>query len=207
MWGRHWHRLAASAAVFVVLVAAGCTSGHTRAVRNDPAESSASTAAVPATSTTTAPKPPPLYSFDNSVPPPPLINTGTDYPRIINSLLAYGDWLYGHRPDVSLVPNIAAPSSQVERAFDHDLPTLAHLHRRFYEIDSGPQTLTVISANDDSVSARLAQRLRRQEVVDQSGKVASSKAREEPTTTYSLLLMRARDGKWYMAALDESRTP
>ena len=54
---------------------------------------------------------------------------------------------------------------------------------------------------------RGAQRLRRQEVVDQSGKVASSKAREEPTTTYSLLLMRARDGKWYMAALDESRTP
>ena len=41
----------------------------------------------------------PLYSFDNSVPPPKLINTGTNYKQILQSLLDYGNWISAHRPD------------------------------------------------------------------------------------------------------------
>ena len=48
------------------------------------------TTTAPSTTTTTTPPP---YSFDGSVPAPPLVNTGTDYEAIFRSLSAYGRWL------------------------------------------------------------------------------------------------------------------
>ena len=58
----------------------------------------------------------PLYSFDNSVPPPKLVQTGTDYKRIMQSLLDYENWMAAHHVDPGLVRKVAAPDSANRRA-------------------------------------------------------------------------------------------
>jgi hypothetical protein len=75
----------------------------------------------PTTTATTVP----AYSFDNSVPPPPLLNTGTDYVAIIKSLQAYGDWTTSHLPDPKLVDRFVARGTQLSSAY---VKTLTILH-------------------------------------------------------------------------------
>ena len=70
----------------LALVLAGCGAGadaSADASDGHPAATSRSTTTVAPTTTTTVPPP---YSFDGSVPPPKLINTGTDYEAIYRSL-------------------------------------------------------------------------------------------------------------------------
>src|SRR5262245_34419066 len=84
----------------------------------------APTTTVPrATSTTTQPPATP-YSFDDSVPPPPLINTGTDYIAITRSLIAYDAWLLSHHPDLRLAENVTPQGTNPYKSLAHDLPIL-----------------------------------------------------------------------------------
>ncbi len=69
--------------VLCAVLLAGCGAGsHAAAEESDGLPTATSTTA-PAPTTTTVPPP---YSFDGSVPPPPLLNTGTDYEAIYRSL-------------------------------------------------------------------------------------------------------------------------
>ncbi len=78
-----------------LLSVAACSSSETKAAvpSTAPASSTTTTAPRPTTTTTV-----PLYSFDNSVPPPKLVNTGNDYKRILRSLLEYEAWIAAYRP-------------------------------------------------------------------------------------------------------------
>jgi hypothetical protein len=50
--------------------------------------------------------------------PPPLLNTGDDYAKIVDSMVFYMDWVTTH-PDTSLVKNVYAENGQAwQRSFD-----------------------------------------------------------------------------------------
>ncbi len=82
-----------------ILVIGACSGGSatTSAPTTKPGSAGAPGSTVAPTTTTTMPE----FSFDDSVPPPELINTGTDYVAILKSLESYGNWLAAHRPDRS----------------------------------------------------------------------------------------------------------
>jgi hypothetical protein len=98
--------------VGAVLVLTACSSGGssrgTRATdsgRIVPTSASIGTQARGSTTTTTEPP----YSFDGSIPPPRLVNTGTDYDAMVRSLAEYAAWLEAHHPDLCLISEVAAP--------------------------------------------------------------------------------------------------
>ena len=100
-------RLGAAFIVFVALAACSGDDGETAAADAPSTTTTivAATTTTAAPTTTTVPTPPttpPPYSFDGSVPPPALINTGDDYAAIFESLDAYGGWLLAHNPDAEL---------------------------------------------------------------------------------------------------------
>jgi hypothetical protein len=161
-----------------------------------------------ASTTTSAPKPTttttvPLFSFDNSVPPPKLINTGSDYKAIMQSLLDYANWIDAARPDAAFIPKVAAPGSNSAHSLEHDVEVLNRNRRRLYETTNGPRTIEIVSTTEDAVSARYVQHLRRQIVVDPNGKVIDQKVRDAPTTTYNVLMVRLKDDRWYLASVLE----
>ena len=66
----------------LALILAGCGASADASDGNPTAKSTSTTTVAPTTTTTV----PPPYSFDGSVPPPKLVNTGTDYEAIYRSL-------------------------------------------------------------------------------------------------------------------------
>src|SRR5262245_1311496 len=92
-------RASVIAIVVGALALAGCGGSGDRAASDH------TTTSAPAPTTTTTVPPP--YSFDNSVPPPKLINTGSNYASIARSLDDYGHWLYAHHPDPVLAAEIS----------------------------------------------------------------------------------------------------
>src|SRR5215210_4557369 len=119
-----------------LLSVAACSNSDSKATAPTnvppPVASTTTTAPRPPTTTTT-PKPAPPYSFDNSVPPPKLINTGKDYKKIIQSLLDYSNWIAGHHPDRAAVREIAAPGSRAEATGFEQVGIYTRTKRRFYE--------------------------------------------------------------------------
>jgi hypothetical protein len=148
--------------------------------------------------TTTVPTTVPAYSFDDSVPPPKLINTGTDYVAILKSLSAYGNWLAAHRPDPALVSDIVAPGTRQHELFTRDLMRLRDSNKRAVELLGAPTTYSILSARRDAVSARVVEDIKFQRSIDASGRVTSEVKFAHPTTYRSLLVLSR--GRWYYAA-------
>ena len=96
-------RLGAAVICFIALAACSGDDDETASADAPTTTTSAevtTTAPVTATTVPTPPTTPPPYSFDGSVPAPPLLNTGDDYAAIFESLDAYGGWLLAHNPEV-----------------------------------------------------------------------------------------------------------
>jgi hypothetical protein len=157
------------------------------------------TTSVPRPTTTTST---PEYSFDDSVPPPKLMNTGTDYVAILESLNRYGNWLAAHHPDPALVSTIVAIGTKQHELFSLDLTRLRDNHVRLIEkVGNRPTGFTILSRTANAFSARVVQDVRVHQSVDSRGKVTSSVLFTKPTT-YLILVVLER-GRWYFAALDE----
>ncbi len=140
----------------------------------------------------------PLYSFDNSVPPPKLINTGTNYKKILQSLLDYGNWISAHRPEAALTSNFVVRGSKIERGFRHDLDILRSTKKRTYEIRSGDDQIVVVSKRQDLFTARVTEHIISQRVSDESGRVTSEHRFPSPTTTYLYVVARVGE-RWLIA--------
>jgi len=161
---------------------------------------------TPAPATTPAPvKPVPEYSFDGSVPPPPIVNTGHDYVAIVTSIAAYGSWLAAHHPDPALVSRIIAEGTKQHAGFASDLTILRDRHLRLIEERGGPNKFTVVSARSDAFSVRVVEDVRLQEIVDPAGKVTSIVRYTTPTTYLSLVVLVG--GHWQEASDDEQQPP
>lgn len=153
------------------------------------------------TTTTTMPE----FSFDDSVPPPELINTGTDYVAILKSLESYGNWLAAHRPDRSLVAGFVAGGTKLFRSYLDVLTILSEKNQRLFDRLNGEDRLTIISSTTNAFSAKIVQHITERRVVGSSRHVVRE-GRFAGLTTYLALVVRV-DGRWYLASTDVTRAP
>lgn len=128
---------------------AGCGAGSDAATPPRPVGTTAPSAAaaapttarppVPTTSPTTAPAASaavPPYSFDGSVPPPPLESTGSDFAAIFRSLDTYTHWVMAHRPDPALMEQAVSPQSSAGRGYGGLVSELVRSDLRLYDTAS-----------------------------------------------------------------------
>jgi hypothetical protein len=186
-----------------IFVVGACSGGSKNA--EQPVATPGSTAVartsttVPRSTTTTST---PEYSFDDSVPPPKLINTGNNYVAILKSFDQYGRWLVAHHPDPSLVSRIVATGTKQHRLFALDLVRLRDNGMRLIEtLGANKGTYTILSATADAFSARVVQDVRTHRTVDAAGRVTSH-TDFSGATTYLMLAVLIHS-RWYFAAVDE----
>jgi hypothetical protein len=189
-----------------VLALGACSSAERAAIPAPPAppgtSSSSTTASRPSSTTTTST---PEFSFDDSVPPPKLVNTGTNYVAILKSLNAYLVWTAAHHPDPALVDQFAAGGTNLSKSYVDTLMTLRKKSQRFVERLDGPDQYTIISHTADAFSATIVQRITAHDVVSRSGDVVRS-ARFRGQTKYLALAARTA-GHWYLASQDVTVAP
>jgi len=152
---------------------------------------------IPRTTTTTST---PDFSFDDSVPPPKLINTGTNYVAILKSLSAYGNWLAAHRPDPALVSTIVAGGTKENELFKRDLTRLRDNNRRATEQLGDPTLYTILSARPDAFSAKSVEDIRVHRSILPTGKIGNEVRYTGRTT--SLILVVLVHNRWHFAAYD-----
>jgi hypothetical protein len=175
----------------------GTTPTHPGAVLTTP-----TTLRAPTTSTTTTT---PAYSFDDSVPPPKLINTGTNYVAILKSLEDYSNWLAAHRPDPSLVDSFVAAGTRLHDSYVRSLAALRNRSERFIEVRAGADRYRIVSATADAISADVIQNITEHRVVDAAGHTIDQ-ARFNGNTTYRVLAVRT-GGHWFVASTVVAHAP
>ncbi len=156
-----------------------------------------------ATATTITTTTPPEFSFDDSVPPPRLVNTGKDYVAILKSLLSYGAWLGAHRPNPTSASSIAARGTTLHDLYVRDMTLLRDNATRAIETLGGPSRYTILSTRPDAFSAKVVEKILVQKTVVASGRVTSV-VHFTGLTTYLMLAVLV-GGHWYLAAADEQR--
>jgi hypothetical protein len=175
--------------------AACSNSGTPKASAPPSAPPTATTGPTSATATTT-----PLYSFDNSVPPPKLANTGSNHKKILQSLLDYANWTVAHRVEPSLAANFTAPSSAIDAGYRHDLGVLRDDKKRGYEVRDGENAIRIVSETTAAFTARVHEHIVSQNIVDPSGRVTSRRRMPSPTTAYQYVVVRVGE-RWYLAGV------
>lgn len=194
----------------IIVATSACSGRSTTARSSGPTattrtSTSAATTVRPQSTVTTAttPTPTPEFSFDESVPPPKLVNTGTDYVAILKSLGAYGNWLAAHRPDPARVSTIIAAGTTLHDRFAGDLTRLRDNGKRLIEELGGPSEYTIISTRPTAFSAKSVEDVLAHKTVVASGRVTSEERRTAPTTY--LMLVVLVHGRWYLASNDVDR--
>jgi hypothetical protein len=155
--------------------------------------SSPSTTAVPPRTTTSIPD----FSFDDSVPPPKIVNTGTDYVAILKSLESYGNWLGAHRPEPALASRSVSEGTRLHRDYVSDITILRDNHKREIEKRIAENTVTILSATPNAFTARVVEHISAHQIVDVRGHVSSERRFKGPTTYIDLVV---REGeRWRLA--------
>jgi len=208
---------ASSVLVAGIVTLSACSASERTATPRKPTTGSASTAATRTVSSATSPAPRstttatsastskanatrPDFSFDDSVPPPRLVNTGTDHVAILKSLESYGNWMAAHRPDPSLALTTVAPGTRLLQDYLRDTTNLRDNNRREVERLNGPSEYTILSATPDAFSARVVENISAHQVVDPSGHVTSEARFSGPTTYLDLVVLAG--GHWYLADIE-----
>lgn len=209
-------------ALAAMLAFAACSGGHdgtdTRTARpGGPRNSTttiASTAAPPSTTTTiaattaTVAADVPPYSFDDSVPPPPLVNTGADYEAIYRSLKAYASWLLAHHPDPELASEIALAGSEYQVGAAEELRHLRVHDLRYYRPSSVIESVETVSELDAPelgrriVTLRATYRDDRAVVVHRDGSVEAESELPDHWT-WTALIASDRSGRWRLVSEDQ----
>lgn len=143
--------------------------------------------------------------FDG-VPPPPVLDRGTDHVAITRSLLAYGRWLEWHHPDPSLVTRAYAPGGELADRVARKVTRLLREGKRIVEVDRAPYEFVVVSEKPDLVSYRVVEHLARRELVDLHGRVlAHDNARDEH---YLIVVMQiTADSPWRLIVVERQGLP
>lgn len=165
-----------------------------------PTSTSTTTAATSTTTTTVAAEAPP-YSFDGSVPPPPLVNTGTDYEAIYRSLEAYSKWLFAHEPSEALLATVAVPESDFFRASRTSIRTLVQRDLRYYENASKIERIEIADVREGLVSLRITYADDRALLIARDGTVVDAQDLPE-RSTWTALLSRDSAGRWRFASAE-----
>ncbi len=101
------------------------------------------TTAAPAAAPADPAADPPPYSFDGSVPPPPVVDRGDDFDAVYRSFERYLKWLVAHRPDPELLRAIGWKGGEFLTSRQEGLRWLADRDRRYYEVGSRVERVEV----------------------------------------------------------------
>jgi hypothetical protein len=190
--------------VVAIVIFGGCGKSGTPGSQAAPTpKSSAAPTTTGRPPSTTTPPPPPEFSFDDSVPPPKLVNTGTNYVEILKSLERYGNWAAAHRPDPALVVRINARGTKLYSAFALDLTRLRDNRKRLVETLGSPSTYKILSTTPDAFSARVTEDILVHKTVVSSGAVTSRHDYSE--RTIYLMLAVLIGSHWYLASVEVER--
>jgi hypothetical protein len=187
--------------ILLALLGAGCGAGAS-ADASRAEKRTTTTTAAPRTTTTTVPPP---YSFDGSVPPPPLMNTGTDYAAIVKSLDDYGHWLYAHHPDRTLVGEIAVTGSEPQQRMDRDMATLIDRNLRIYDTASVLEKTEIVSVQESAVSLRLHYSDDAKVLVDKQHEVLDTEPLPTQSTAF-VLLNADSTGRWRFGSVEYAQS-
>ena len=185
-----------SCALCAVLLA-GCGAGsHAAAEESDGLPTATSTTA-PAPTTTTVPPP---YSFDGSVPPPPLLNTGTDYEAIYRCLSAYARWAVVHTTQMQPSPTRATPQVQPMTASTSDFDCSRRVQpptRRCWR-NIGRRR----SEHHCTSSSRcdLTETVSALQLVDGQGQIVDSKVDSPHPLNWTVVMSQDTAGRWRIAS-------
>lgn len=146
----------------------------------------------------------PLYSFDRSVPPPDIVNTGTDYVAVARSLLGYVSWLKLHNPDVTLLPNVYVEGTALVERFSPDLAYLAEHDLRLVDVDQSVE-IAAVSIDDDLVTSRVLEHITAERLVDPTGKVVDERP-SGPLNAYIVVMAIGPDQRWRIADITAAYT-
>ena len=155
--------------------------------------------AAPLYATTT-----PLYSFDGSVAPPEIVNTGSDYVAIARSLLGYVSWLKLHNPDVRLLANVYVEGTDLIERISPNLVLLAEHNLRYVDVDQSVEIETV-TIDSDLVTFKALEHITAERLVDPTGKVVDEKP-SGPLNTYIVVMTADSDGRWRIADIAAAYT-
>jgi hypothetical protein len=184
--------------VLGALLASGCGTTDASADASADGSLTGSTAITTGAPTTTSAPPP--YSFDGSVPPPPLINTGTDYEAIYRSLSAYATWLLAHNPDESLVHEAFVVGSAIYDRASNDVRLASESRTRLVE-EEQQLGIEVVSVLPQAVSLRVTEDVSVQRLVDQHGSTVDERTFTQPLE-WTALLQADTDGRWRIASVE-----
>ncbi|MDQ1476269.1 MAG: hypothetical protein QOE62_1498, partial [Actinomycetota bacterium] len=157
---------ATSVLVAGIFVLGACSGGSKNAgssvtsTKPDRATSVPNTATTVPRTTTTTTTTTPEYSFDDSVPPPKLINTGTDYVAILKSLENYGNWLSAHHPDPALASRFVARGTAMYDGYFRDYARLRDNNSRAVEQLGAPTLYAIVSTTPNAFSATVVEDIR-----------------------------------------------
>jgi hypothetical protein len=180
------------------LLATACGEADASADASDKAEKPKPPAAEATTTTTTAPPPP--YSFDGSVPPPPLVNTGTDYEAIFRSLSSYATWLLAHNPDPALLGDAYVVGTPVYDRFKSDIEIAESNDLRLVDVDDHVE-VTVVDELPQLVSMRVREELDKVQAIDRAGTVVDESDYSEPLDWLATITADSQ-GRWRIASVE-----
>jgi hypothetical protein len=149
------------------------------------------------TTTTTVPPP---YSFDGSVPPPPLINTGTDYEAIYRSLSAYARWAESHDPNPGVGDEVYVKGTETYDGYVRDLQVLEHNELRLVNVDERLRA-SVVSVKSGLVSLRLWEHLGAMQLIDRGGRIRDERGFTSDLNWTAVITQDAQ-GRWQIASVD-----
>jgi hypothetical protein len=186
---------AASGLLIVSLCALAACGGAAAGEADQPRATPSTTA--PATTTSTAPPP---YSFDGSVPPPELVNTGTDYEAIYRSLSGYARWAESHNPDPTVAGSVYVVGTPTYEGFVNDLDLLRSGRLRMINVGASYE-VSVVSVAEPIVSLRLFERVQELRLIDDRGRVARSETFDAPLVWNAVIAHDSAD-VWRIASVE-----
>ncbi len=157
----------------------------------------ATSTTAPATTTTTPP-----YSFDGSVPPPDLLNTGTDYVAIFESLAGYRSWLVRHNPDPTLVAEAYTAGGAPFEVLRGDLELLRGGGQRLVEVGQRFEA-AVVTVDRNIVTLRVREHITANQLVGPDGEVVEETP-SGPVNDLVVMLVADSSGRWRIGDVVES---
>jgi len=136
-----------------------------------------------------------------AVPPPKLVQTGSDYLAIASSIDDYHAWLLAHRPDAALARTIYAPGTRSYVEFTRNLEYLRAHQETLVSI--GQHCSYVVSTVRHSlVTLRLREVIAEDRTLDRAGRVVHTVRYAQPND-YVIVLTRGADGRWRLADITQ----
>ncbi|WP_436528512.1 hypothetical protein [Actinoplanes sp. HUAS TT8] len=206
MTATHRALLIAAAGTTTMAMLTGCATTMT---------SASTTAAAPAATTSAAPI---VATIPSPAPPtsktPTLTNTGTNWPKIVGSLLTYGQWLLAN-PNPGLTSTITEPGCAADNALTAELQT--YVDQNAYVQPAAPTLTSIVgptgspAALGGQVTVDIQAVRGTEHIIDRTTKNSTTHILSTrpglPPTSYQLTLIHDANNSWRLCTVTDVDTP